>query len=354
MHITYLHPELDLSDGTARLCASVIAARAAGHRVSVIAGRARRAERLVAAGAVCYEGELPARGVMGSFAARRTRRQVAELAPDLLHVTDASLGDLAARLAEALGRPYLVEAVRPFAGPLGLSPHLRAVLLPCATFFESAVNRGGIPRALLHVIEHGPALDREFPPRREFAQRRPVLMSLGTLDRDHGTDVLIECARLLEGDGRGLSYLVLGEGPAEEELRRSVRELGLSNAVSITAPILADLDLALAQADLHVSCARRGNPGWSAVRALGMGVPSVFSAISSTFPLVEDRVDGMLVERNDPRKLAEAVRTMLDNPAAARGMGVRARERWLGAQRAQGFRRELGELYSSAVGLGVA
>jgi glycosyltransferase involved in cell wall biosynthesis len=354
VRITYLHPELDFSDGTARLYESVSAARTAGHEVSVIARRAERTGPLVAAGAACYEGELPARMLTGAFAVRRARHQVAELAPDLLHVTDTSLGDLAARLAEALATPYVLEVVRPFDRTLRIAPSwLRAVILPCATFFESAVNRGGVPRNLLHVIEHGPKLEHALTPQRDFDQRRPVLLSVGTLDRDHGADVLVECARLLKAEGRKLSTLILGEGPEEQRLRRSIRELGLANSVSITAPMLADLDLALSQADLHVACARRGNPGWSAVRALGMGVPSIFTAISSTFPLIEDRVDGLLVERNDPRKLAEAVRTLLDNPAAATSMGDKARENLMAQDRASTYRRVLDEVYTTALGIGV-
>jgi glycosyltransferase involved in cell wall biosynthesis len=244
----------------------------------------------------------------------------------------------------------VLEVVRPFETSLRAAPAwLRAVLLPCSTFVESAVNRGGVPRSSLRVIEHGPDLAHDFAPRREIGDRRPVLMCFGTLDRDHGIDVLIECARLLKQARRELHTVVFGEGPDEGLLRRLARELELSDVLTITSPMLTDVNSALAQADLHVSCARRGNPGWSALQALGLGIPSIFSGLNSTFPLIEDRVDGLLVERNDPRKLVEGITTLLDNPRAAKLMGAKARAKMLAQGRAEQFRRELAELHAEAL-----
>lgn len=351
MRITFLHPQLNFTDGTARLIASVQAALASGHQVSVVSDKGSRTDAMLRTGAQCFEGELPTDPVLGAFAMGRARQQIAELKPDLLHVTDGRLDALAARLSRTLGRPYILELAEPPERRLRVEADgLRAVLLPCASFVEKSVNAGQIPRHDLRIIEHGPCLDRDWAPRTVIEERRPVILMIGTLDEAHGVDVLIDAARLLQAAERAANFLILGEGPDENRLRRRVRELHLSGMVTITSPILPDLNTAFAQADLHVSSVRSGNPGWSAARALGLGIPSIFSAISSTFDWVEDRSNGLLVERDDPQKLAQAITMMLDNEQAAKQMGVRARETCLERDRHPAFEGELAELHAAALG----
>ncbi|MFT7487435.1 MAG: glycosyltransferase involved in cell wall biosynthesis [Candidatus Paceibacteria bacterium] len=350
MRITFLHPQLDFTDGTARLIATVRAALAAGHEVSVVSDKGSRTTAMLRTGAQCFVGELPTDPLLGVFAMGRARHQISELHPDLLHVTDGRLAPLAAKVSAALEIPYILELANVPEDRLRLDLNwLRATLVPCPTFIEKAVNVGQAPRASLKVIEHGPCLDRDWVPRPSIDDQRPVILKIGTLDRDHGVDVLIDAARLLDSAQRAVNVLVLGAGPEEQALRRQVRELHLSEVVTISCPVLPDLATAFAQTDLHVSCVRSGNPGWSAAQAHGLGIPSIFSAISSTFGWVDDRQSGLLVERNDPEKLAEAISVLLENRTAATQMGVRAREKSLEIGRYQAFQQELGELHTCAL-----
>jgi glycosyltransferase involved in cell wall biosynthesis len=352
MRITFLHPKLDFTDGTARLINTVAAAIAAGHQVSVISKRGSRSDSLLRTGAQVYEGELPTHAVLGVLAMSRAVHQVAELEPDLLHVTAASLAPLAARVSSALERPYVLELRRLPVGRVSIALNwLRRVILPCPTFVEKAVNTGQIPRPLFQVIEHGPDLNRNWAPRKVIENQRPVLLMICTLDLDHGVDILIDAVRIIEKGGALLNVLILGEGPEEERFRRQVRELHLSESVTISSPMLPGPDTVFAQADLHISCCRRGSPGWSAARAYGMGIPSIFSAISSTFGWVEDRLDGLLVARDDPVKLAESIAMLLENPKAATQMGVRAREKCIDADHRAAYESEISALYGEVSGL---
>lgn len=327
MHVVFLHPAVLFSDETERLLASVRAALACGARVSVVTGRGTRLSTLTDAGAEVHLAELPTSNLTGFLAARRTRARIAELAPDLLHATHEELGRLVSTLAEALRIPYVVEVTRPLTTPLPTHPSwLRSVILPCNTFVENAVNRGQIPRTSLRVVEHGPPLRRDWIARPLDRVRVPVIANLGTLDELHGTLILVEAARLLKEAGRDLRYLILGEGPAETQIRRRVRELDLASIITVACPSLPDLAPVLGEVDLHTSCVSGGSPGWCAVQALGLGIPSVFSAVSCSFPLVEDKRNGLLCERNSPDKLAEALAMLLDNRPAAIAMGVAARE----------------------------
>jgi len=350
VHVTFLHPAIDFSDGTERLQASVRAALAADHRVSVVAGGGTRLESLLDAGAEVHAAELPDPNFRGFFAARRTRLLLRELAPDLLHATDEKLSRLTDSLGESLRIPYVLEMTHPVKTPvLKPSVWMRAVILPCATLVESAVNRGQASRAFLRVIEHGPQLTRHWTPRRLESAAQPTIANLGTLDETHGSMILVEAARLLEDAGRKLRYLVLGEGPVEDALRQRVRELGLNEVFTITCPALPDLGQVLGEIDVHVSCVTSGSPGWCAVHALGMGLPSIFSAVSCAFPLVEDHRNGLLVERGNPAELAAGISTLLDDPESARGFGAAARKGLLENQLRRRYADELTAVHEAAL-----
>lgn len=350
MHIAFLHPDLAVTSGTERLIATVKAAVAEGARVSLLTRRGPRALALEAAGAQILEAELPTEPALGIFAQRRTASLLKELAPDLLHTTDGSLAPLTARLAERVARPYMVEVMRPVLNSsLSATKWLQTILVPCETFIEGAVNRAGASRQTLEVLPHAPDLERSWSPRSLSEVERPVVATLGTLDEFHGTLVFLEAARRMKRAGRKLTYLVLGEGSAEMDLRRRVRELDLGEDVIIAAPSMPAGGQGLAEIDLHVSCVTSGSPGWCAVQALGLGIPSVFSAVNCTFALIEDKNNGLLVERNRPEKLAEQLDVFLDNPRAARRMGAVARQSMRQRELAEPFAKRLTELWDRAL-----
>ncbi len=338
MHVAFLHGPLDLAGSTERLLAAARALADHGARVSVLSPGGSRADAFVGDGLTTVPAEVHASSVRAPFSFWRTRRALRALQPDLLFVTDGRLASFAAELARAVSVPWVLELDRPSRGTaVPPSAWLRAVVVPCDTAIESAVNRCRVPRVLLHVVPHGPRLELDRPSRTFDDAARPCVGTVGLLDEDHGTEVLLEAAVRLKRAGRALRYLVLGEGPREEHLRRRVRQLELSGEVTIAAPAFDDPRNALREFDLHVSCTLEGGPGWLACQALGMGIPSIFSAVHASYPLVEDKRTGLIVERGRPGKLAGQIDVMLDNPRAACQLGSRARAKALEADAASAF-----------------
>jgi glycosyltransferase involved in cell wall biosynthesis len=354
VHVVYLHPALVCSQTTERLLATLGAAHEAGVRATVISQPGSRTCALEARGIELITAELPEPAWREPFAAWRTRSIVRRLEPDLLHVTDERLAGLGAALAASMRIGWILEVARQVRGPLlrhaGL---LRAVLLPCPTFVERAVNRGRADRSLLRVIESGPDIERPWEPHDLDGERVPCVGTFGYLDETHGTETLIDAARLLRARGRGLRYVVLGEGPGEEALRRRAREKGVHEAFTIAAPAMDDLASVMLELDLHASCSLEGGADWLAQRALGMGIPSIFSASSSSLHQIADERNALLFEPGNAVELAERISALLDEPDGAGEMGLRARTTALEAQEREVYRRELAKLYEQLRPVGV-
>jgi len=320
--------------------------------VSIITGTSSRAPLLEADDIVMVQAELPRTPMSEPFAWWRTRKLLREMRPDLLHSTDELVAPITTSLGASLELPHLVEIARPLSASLPpAGPLLQGVILPYESYAVSAVNRGDVPREMLKVIPHGPAIHKDLP-------RRPTIGTtigfLGHLDRDHGGEIFVEAARRLKATGRRLRFLILGEGPEELRLRRQIRKLGLSEQFTIAAPTILDLRMVYAQLNVHVSAPLRGGACWLACQALGNGIPSIITGASESTALLEDRHTGLIAARQDPDKLAEAITVLLDNPDAARLMGQRAREKMLAERRQEHFAEELTRLYEEALKRGTA
>ncbi|MBN2384309.1 glycosyltransferase family 4 protein [bacterium] len=67
--------------------------------------------------------------------------------------------------------------------------------------------------------------------------------------------------------------------------------------------------------------------GLTVLESMSCGVPVIASRIGSLSDLIEDGVDGFLVEPGDVRAWSEAMRWIIDHPELSREMGKRGREK---------------------------
>ncbi|MEL6766021.1 MAG: glycosyltransferase [Pseudomonadota bacterium] len=68
---------------------------------------------------------------------------------------------------------------------------------------------------------------------------------------------------------------------------------------------------------------------WSLLEAMAVAAPLVASDVAPVREAMRDREEGLLLDHSDIDRLAAAIARLLDNPAAAREMGTRARARVL-------------------------
>ncbi len=141
---------------------------------------------------------------------------------------------------------------------------------------------------------------------------RPLVLAVGRLHPQKGYDTLIDALPLLGG----VTVAVAGDGPQADELRTrapQVRWLGRREDV-------ADL---LVAADVVVLPSRWEARSLTAQEALRAGRPLVATAVGAVPELVRD--GALLVPPGDPQALGAAVRSLLDDPAAAAVLGARGR-----------------------------
>jgi phosphatidylinositol alpha-1,6-mannosyltransferase len=138
----------------------------------------------------------------------------------------------------------------------------------------------------------------------------------------------------------GARLLLVGGGPLEASLRKTVAALGLDRSVVLTGAVsLPELPAHYAAGDVFAMPCRTRRAGLD-VEGLGMvyleaaacGRPVVAGTSGGAPEAVRDGVTGNVVEPRSPEAVAAAISGLLDDPAKARAMGAagraRVEERW--------------------------
>jgi glycosyltransferase involved in cell wall biosynthesis len=165
-----------------------------------------------------------------------------------------------------------------------------------------------------------------------FPDGRPLILSVGRYIPKKGFCTLVEaCSRL---EGKDFECQVIGNGPLEESLKEQVTLLGVEHRVSIAGPKTeGEIKRLLERSRMFVlSCTRAEDGAMDnlptvIMEAMAAGLPVVSTDVAAVPEMIVDGETGLIVSERDPGALAQKMACLLDNPALARAMGVKARER---------------------------
>jgi phosphatidylinositol alpha-1,6-mannosyltransferase len=168
----------------------------------------------------------------------------------------------------------------------------------------------------------------------------PVVVCVSRLVARKGQDVLVEAWPQVLARHPGARLLLVGGGPLERALRRTIVARGLQPSVVLTGPVAApELPAHYAAGDLFAMPCRTRRGGLD-VEGLGMvyleaaacGLPVVAGTSGGAPEAVQDGVTGHVVQPRSPEAVATAITALLDDPAKARAMGAAGRawveQRW--------------------------
>jgi glycosyltransferase involved in cell wall biosynthesis len=188
----------------------------------------------------------------------------------------------------------------------------------------------GVRHAPIHVLYHGTDLTRFSPVgRRPQADR---VVSVGRLVPKKGYEYLIRALARLAETERPVSCEIFGGGGLREALVEQIEASGLAALVQLRgARLQEDVISAYRTASLFALAPvvmedgdRDGIPN-VLVEAMASEVPVIATRISGIPELIEDGVDGLLVEPRDAEGLAAAIQRLLDDPELAARLALAGR-----------------------------
>ncbi|MDQ1014668.1 glycosyltransferase family 4 protein [Streptomyces afghaniensis] len=134
----------------------------------------------------------------------------------------------------------------------------------------------------------------------------------------------VRMAALVHGRYPETAFVIVGDGPLADEVRRLAADLGVDVHITGWRP---DAHRLAAGLDVFVMPSLYEGMGRALTEALAAARPVVATAVNGVPDLVEPGATGLLVAPSDPGGLARAVGWLLDHPDEASAMGRQGRVR---------------------------
>lgn len=367
MRILYMHRSMADGGEGVHIRAMIDAFRARGHEVRVLApggdtvadpgavtSRTAASRWLSRVPAALVEVGEVAYGVADGWRARIAAR---EFRPHLIYARHAAYTVAPLRAAAAAGVPLLLEVNSPLAlersgdelRPLRLAAvarrqerrafagadHLLAVSTPLAQW----IRQQGITTPVA-VVPNGihPDAWRDLPDgaaaraRLGLAPDAVVVGFVGFIRAWHGVEELLRAAGVVAtATGKKLQVLVVGDGPALADLRRTGAGLAAPATVHFTgrvahaqvAGMLAAMDIAVSPRSTFYACPLK------LIEYMAAGTAVLASHADNILDVLEPERDGLTFTAGDDAALAGALRRLVESAELRQRLGTAARERAL-------------------------
>lgn len=160
-----------------------------------------------------------------------------------------------------------------------------------------------------------------------YRHSRPYIVAVGRLVKPKGFDVLLRAlACLIRSEGFELDLLLAGDGEEEMPLKRLALELGVSDRLHMLGAVPREQAASLfAGSTMFILPSLREPMGTVLLEAMATGKPIVASRTGGVPELIQDGINGLLVEPGSIEELLRAMRRFLADPDFARRCGEGAR-----------------------------
>ncbi|AKB69079.1 glycosyltransferase family 4 protein [Methanosarcina mazei] len=152
---------------------------------------------------------------------------------------------------------------------------------------------------------------------------------LGRLLKIKGLDILIKALPIVKKSIPDIHLYVAGNGSQCEKIRVLVRELGLERNVTFLGFIYSEREKidTLKSMDIFAIPSRFESSSIVLIEALAAGIPVVATNVGGMPEILDYGKYGILVEPDNPVRLAEGIIKLLDNPELRRKLSEDGKER---------------------------
>lgn len=186
----------------------------------------------------------------------------------------------------------------------------------------------------IHIVHCALSVNDFSPPDPKPVNDVPVLLFVAHLAERKGAPVLVEACRILAERGVTFRCVIVGDGPQRTLVEQLVEQYALQEAVELTGVVFQEnLKEYLNKADVFVlPCITASNGDMDGIpvvlmEAMAMEIATVSTYVSGIPELIEDGVNGLLVQEKDAVALADTLQRLLEDDQLRLRLGKNGRQK---------------------------
>lgn len=148
---------------------------------------------------------------------------------------------------------------------------------------------------------------------------RPVIGALGRFEKKKGFDVFLHALGILRDKGIAFQAVLGGTGEEETELKKLAARLGLEDVLSFSGWV-SDARAFLKTIDIFCLSSRHEPFGIVLLEAMASKLPIIATDSEGPREILGSNGCGILIPKDNPPALADAISTMLEDELIAREM----------------------------------
>jgi glycosyltransferase involved in cell wall biosynthesis len=150
------------------------------------------------------------------------------------------------------------------------------------------------------------------------------IISIGRLTEQKGFDMLIDAWEIVARKHADWTVSVYGEGQWYDMLQEQIKRKNLSNSFKIEKFVTNVIDK-YSESSIYVMSSRFEGFGMVLIEAMSCGVPVIsFNCPDGPSEIIEQNVDGFLVENGNIEQLAEKINYLIEEDEIRIKMGIQA------------------------------
>lgn len=154
-----------------------------------------------------------------------------------------------------------------------------------------------------------------------------IIGTIATLITQKGLTYLLDVAKEIQASGRKAVFVIVGEGHLRAELEAKRDQLGLQDTVVFTGWVKNAADVALPAFDIFFQPSLWEAMSMVVLEAMAAGKPVVATRVGENGHILENGVDGLLVDAKDIAGMAAALERLIDDAALRMRLGQMARNK---------------------------
>lgn len=164
-----------------------------------------------------------------------------------------------------------------------------------------------------------------FYPEEKSSLEQKKILSVGRLTKRKGFDMLIQAISFIKNEIKDWNIEIIGEGEEKENLLNLIKKEKLEKNIIITSPTTKIIEKYL-ESSIYVMSSTYEGFGMVLAEAMSCGVPCIsFDCPTGPGDIIENNIDGILVEEKNTIALAEAIKKIIKDENLRKEMGKKAK-----------------------------